>query len=111
MNLEITERSWLEGLLIHDERVEILYPMDKRVILFNTDTTILYIRHVSPFLLRSFDQKTRFNYLSFLKAAQVGGTDASSDLCQDLPLSFDNKEATLMWYLNDRQRAEAVIDS
>ena len=111
MRFETSEKNWLQDLMIHYERMKHCYPFEKWVILFNADTLVLDIRHVIHFLLRSFDPKTRGTFLSFLKAPNYGYVNESSEIIRDLPTSFDNKEETLIWYLNNQKRAEAVINS
>lgn len=105
-------KEWMRKLALHYERIRVLYPKDKMMILFDIDGTILDTRHMIVYVLQSFDRRHGTRFFADLHIADIHVHETElDDLLEKRAVAVDDRSRILEWYEKTFWSREAILES
>jgi len=105
-------KNWMSKLASYYEKMRKRYHDDRLLILFDIDGTIIDMRFMIHYVLKSYDQH---HGTSFFKNLKVNGIDVHENqldqFLKQLDISPLNKEIIFNWYLKQRWTSLAIYES
>ncbi len=102
--------NWMTTLAHHYDRIRARYPDDELLVFFDIDGTILDMRHMIMYLLRTYDQE---HDSAFFEGLELGDIDLHENqvdrLLERLNLPRLQRQRVLDWYLANRWSSTAVL--
>ena len=104
--------EWMKRLAVHYERVRGLYPEDELMILFDIDGTILDMRYMIYYVLRSFDRHRGTGFFRHLKVSDIRIHEADAErIIEKYVKSVEQKDKVLKWYKANCWSPKAILES
>jgi hypothetical protein len=102
----------MKELAQHYQKTREKYPDDELVIVFDIDNTIIDMREMIAYVLRSYDREHETRYFADLKAEDlVINENQVDDYLAEIGLDEDARNAINDWYLEKRWTTRAILRS
>ena len=104
--------SWMKELAQHYQKTREKYPDDELVIVFDIDNTIIDMREMIAYVLRSYDREHETRYFADLEAEDlVINENQVDDYLAEIGLDEDTRKDINDWYLEKRWTTKAILRS
>lgn len=104
--------EWMKKLALHYDRTKDLYPKDRMMILFDIDGTILDVRYMILYVLKSFDHRHKSLFFENLKVTDIAIHETEVDeLLDKLAIPMDQKTKIIDWYEEHFWSNEAILEA
>lgn len=104
------KKNWMAELVSHYEDMTRRYPQDKLMILFDIDGTILDMRHMILFVLKSFDKEHNTRFFRNLKIADLTIHENQVDhLLARMQIPKEEQKVILDWYDKNRWSQDYIL--
>jgi hypothetical protein len=105
-------KNWMRELATHYEKMRAYYPQDKLLILFDIDGTILDMRYMILYVLRTFDRNHGTSYSRHLRVSDITVHENHvEDLLDQLRIPPEEQTKIMAWYLKHRWSSNAILES
>ncbi len=108
----VKEKNWMKKLSLQYEKTRNLHPADQFMVVFDIDGTILDMRYMILYVLRSFDRQ---HSTGFFNALTVSDVKVHENQIDSLVVAFvpsqRQREEVLNWYVTYRWSSDAVLES
>jgi len=105
-------KEWMKRLALHYERARGLYPEDRLMILFDIDGTILDMRYMIYYVLKSFDRHNGTGFFEYLRVTDIRTHEADAErIIEKYVIPVEQKERVLEWYKANCWNATAILES
>ncbi len=102
--------SWMRKLASYYKNMRDLYPEDRLTILFDIDGTILDMRYMILYVLKSFDQNHDSHFFETLRLGDITVHENQVEkLLTRLKIPVETMKRVLLWYEAYRWSSEAVL--
>lgn len=100
------------GLASHYESIRNLYPEDRLMILFDIDGTILDMRHMVLYLLKSFDKNHSTHFFKKLIISDITVHENQvARLLANLQIPSEKQTEIIDWYNQNRWSSEYILNA
>lgn len=108
----VKEKNWMKKLSLHYDRFRHLYPVDPLMIIFDIDGTILDMRYMMLYVLRSYDRQHQTDFFKHLTIADITvHENQMADLLKTVIFPQAQREEVLNWYVEQRWASNAIRES
>lgn len=104
--------NWMKKLAVHYEKIREKYPLEKLAIVFDIDGTIIDLRHMIHYVLRSYDYKHNTSHFKDLRVCDINVNENKvPGILLKLGIGEDESKKILTWYMDNRWSKKAVFES
>lgn len=108
----IKEKNWMKQLSLHYQKCRDLYPADRLMVLFDIDGTILDMRYMMLYVLRSYDQRRQTDFFKHLTIEDVTvHENQMADLLKTVVFPPTLRDEVMAWYVERRWSSDAIRKS
>ena len=108
----VKEKNWMKKLSLQYEKTRNLHPADRFMVVFDIDGTILDMRYMILYVLRSFDRQHSTGFFNTLTVSDIKVHENQIDpLVRTFVPSPKQREEVLNWYVTYRWSSDAVLES
>ncbi len=105
-------KNWMKKLIMHHNNMRSLYPDDRLLILFDIDGTIVDMRSMILYVLKSFDEQYETFFFKGLKINDIQVHESNIDqLLAQLHLPKDIREKVMNWCTRYLWSSENIMSS
>ena len=90
--------TWMKILAGRYEMIRRTYPKDKLLIVFDIDGTILYMRHMIRYVLRTFDAENGTGYFQNITTADIDFHEEHIHLFETRAIPENHREVIMTQY-------------
>lgn len=104
--------SWMKELAAHYEATRRRYPDDNLLIVFDIDNTIIDMREMIVYVLRSYDREHGTRHFAGLKPTSLSiNENQVGELLEGMDIAASEQKAILEWYFEKRWDSAAILSS
>ena len=108
----VKEKNWMKQLSLHYQKCRDLYPADRLMAVFDIDGTILDMRYMMLYVLRSYDQRHQTDFFKHLTIEDVTvHENQMADLLKTLVFPPTLRDEVMAWYVERRWSSHAIRES
>ena len=108
----IKEKNWMKQLSLHYQKCRDLYPADRLMVVFDIDGTILDMRYMMLYVLRSYDQRHQTDFFKHLTVEDVTvHENQMADLLKTMVFPPTLRDEVMAWYVERRWSSDAIRES
>lgn len=105
-------KNWMAKLASHYDKMRKRYPDDRLLILFDIDGTIIDMRYMIQYVLKSYDRHHGTSFFKNLKISEIDVHENQVDRFLDrMDIPPSEKENVFDWYLKRRWTSMAIFES
>ena len=108
----VKEKNWMKELSLHYEKTRNLHSADQLLVIFDIDGTILDMRYMILYVLKSFDRQRATGFFNTLSILDVKVHENQIDpLVRNFVPSPGQREEVMNWYVTYRWSSDAILES
>lgn len=106
------KKNWMAELASHYEKIRDKYPEDRLLILFDVDGTILDMRYMVFYVLKSYDIHHQTSFFKRLLISEITVHENQVDVfLANLQIPENKQKEILAWYENHRWSSASILQS